>query len=841
MIVALFLCLCFLFCIFYGLMRQYRQNTAYSSASHLIEINRQGAANIGASLARDRSVARDIARETESGGFTGDSDLFSYLEVHRQIWGEDDIRVYTENGLCVDHSGAVQGSGNAAVFAAEVVQEQETFRIIQSQSEFAVAIKSDLKIRGSQIVAVSVIHDLSSLTEDLGIRSFDGKGGIYLTRQNGIKICQDGGKDAKGVYNPLALLENGTLTNLTGDGLSIGEAMSAGKDGVFLFHGQGLPTQYVVLTPVNFMRETLYLFNIVPQSIVNQTLNEYSRNIVLLSLSVIILTIVIFAVFFEMYSRSSRKYDAALHSREHLFDLLVSQTRNAFMLLEEGGERPAYLSSNLRDILQEDILRFQKDGAGYRLIGSAPAGDSRVLEEINRALSGWDGRQEFVSGYLPCACIGGPGTEYVRLSLSPALSRPGEFIGIIQDVTPEYRRENSLREALTLADSANRAKTQFLSSVSHDIRTPLNAIINMARFLRRELAGSGKPEEQIEVIQQSSQHLLNLINDVLDMSRIESGKLSFTNAPFSMESALNKACEIIRPLCTGKGQHFLYVRSPISHPRLVGDELRLNQILINILNNAVKFTPQGGEIEFSVEELTAIKAGSIPFRFTVRDTGIGIPAEKLSSIFDPFARVESRTVRETEGSGLGLAITKRFVDALGGSVSVRSTVGAGSVFTVELTYALDISDAAPQAVEKAEDASACRFDGRRALLAEDNDINREIAVTILSEWGLEVESAENGQQALELFRGHPAGYYDIIYMDIQMPVLDGYGAAEAIRALEREDAAAVPVIAMTANAFAEDVEHARSAGMSAHVAKPIDPSELRRVTARFLGGGKQDP
>ena len=227
------------------------------------------------------------------------------------------------------------------------------------------------------------------------------------------------------------------------------------------------------------MRETLYLFNIVPQSIVNQTLNEYSRNIVLLSLSVIILTIVIFAVFFEMYSRSSRKYDAALHSREHLFDLLVSQTRNAFMLLEEGGERPAYLSSNLRDILQEDILRFQKDGAGYRLIGSAPAGDSRVLEEINRALSGWDGRQEFVSGYLPCACIGGPGTEYVRLSLSPALSRPGEFIGIIQDVTPEYRRENSLREALTLADSANRAKTQFLSSVSHDIRTPLNAIINM--------------------------------------------------------------------------------------------------------------------------------------------------------------------------------------------------------------------------------------------------------------------------------------------------------------------------------------------------------------------------
>lgn len=395
------------------------------------------------------------------------------------------------------------------------------------------------------------------------------------------------------------------------------------------------------------------------------------------------------------------------------------------------------------------------------------------------------------------------------------------------------KREQELREALTLANSANVAKTQFLSGVSHDIRTPLNAIVNMAGFLSGDLSDTVKAKREISVIQDASKHLLRLINDVLDMSRIESGKITFSKDAFDMNETADNICEIIRPLYEAKRQNFRCTKQDILHPAVLGDVLRLNQILINLLNNAVKFTPEGGNVWFTVTELKTLRAGTVPFRFVVEDSGIGIPESKLKTIFDPFSRVENETVVRTEGTGLGLAITKSYVEAQGGKIAVRSVEGKGSVFTVELYYSLDMN-VEQRTEKKPAEITEQRFDGKTALLAEDNEINREIAQTILSSYGFSVECAENGEQAAERYRKKEAPGYDVIYMDIQMPVMNGYDAAKAIRASEKEDAQSVPIIAMTANAFAEDVEHARSVGMNAHVAKPINPDELIRVTAELL-------
>lgn len=832
---GLILCLGVIFLLFYGLTQQYRHNSAFSSAFHLIEINRQGKTNIESFLLKDKSAALSLAREMETGSVSTEEELVSAMKFFMETWNEDDIYVYTQRGQCFNSERVVQNNGEASRIASETVQKGESFNIVKSQIEYAVAVNTKLQFQGSGIAAISVVHNLDTLIEDIGLRSFDGRGEIYLTRQNGVTVCHSQSESAKFRYNLLSVLTQGSLQELKGSGMTIEESMAAGQEDAFLYDTKNGEPRYVVLTPVHFMGETLYLFNLVPQQAVNQTMDEYTRNISLLSGAVIFLTVFLFALFFLLYYRRSRRFDADLESRERLFDLLVSETHNAFMLLYEGNKKPAYISSNLKRLLQKEDLLIRECGGKYCLSGNIIDSNDKSISQINAALSSWNGEKEFDSGYLPYEID--HEERYFRLSLHPAFSQKGEFVGIVQDLTPEYHREESLREALKLADSANRAKTQFLSSISHDIRTPLNAIINMTRFLQESPDDREETVRDLAVIRQSSEHLLCLINDVLDMSRIESGKLSFANAEFRMETVLNEVCGIIRPLCGAKSLHFFSEPVLIRHSCLVGDALRLNQILINILNNAVKFTPPDGTVRLEVTELAAIKSEEIPFRFTIKDTGMGIPPDKVNSIFEPFSRVENEIVHETEGTGLGLAITKRFVDALGGTIKVESTLGQGSTFTVELIY--KVSDTRPADAEVRNGLPAARrFDGMRALLAEDNEINTIIAVRILSEWGFAVESAKDGREALHLFLSHPEGYYSIVYMDIQMPEMNGYEASLAIRQSGRKDASTVPIVAMTANAFAEDVERARVVGMNAHIAKPLNLEELNRITGKLIRDGE---
>jgi len=392
-------------------------------------------------------------------------------------------------------------------------------------------------------------------------------------------------------------------------------------------------------------------------------------------------------------------------------------------------------------------------------------------------------------------------------------------------------REEDLRRALVLADSANRAKTQFLSNMSHDIRTPMNAIINMTRFTVENYDNKEKAMGFLKIIQESSDHLLKLINDVLDMSRIESGKLSFSSDPFNLDDDMQMVCEIIKPLCESKKQQFHYTLTSINHSNLKGDTTRFNRIIINLLNNAVKFTPENGNIYLTVSELPSLSTENASFRFEVRDTGIGISKEDIKRIFEPFTRADNDTVQAIEGSGLGLSISKRLVEAMGGSISVTSVLGKGSMFSVELYFPVNIVSDGKKKSSKREEVS---FDGQTALLAEDNAINREIASIMLQKLGFTVEIACDGTEAVRMFSESALYHFDVIYMDIRMQPMNGYAAAETIRKLKRQDAKDIPIIAMTANVFSDDVEKARKAGMTAHIAKPIDPDVLHSVTVSAI-------
>jgi len=829
---ALLLCLIALFFAFYELIRLNEKNNESSSASHLAEINREAAAMLELCLRDDDLAARNLAQELSRGKISDENDLNVSIRFCLDAWHISDVYIYTEDGHCYNADGEAAEDVTSAAFAAEVTEREQLPRITKGRTEYAVSVTTDTAYRGSQIVAVSAVHNLATLIDDVNLSSFGGQGSFYLTHQNGATICQSSGS-AVPYYRNMVSAFGGNLRNLWLPGSSLEKALSKSQTSAFLYDPEEGTDAYVVVSPLAAAEsgESLCLFNVVPRAAVNASQNTYTTRVAVTAVSVILAAFALFAAFFYAYRRKTRKFDQALEMRDRATNLLVTQTNNAFALLDENAPKAVFASINYRKFFGGVAPVLIKNEAGYRLMSARQGQGEGPFARINESLQQWDGKSEYVSGYLPYTENGE--TRQFRVSIVPVEEKPGEFIGITQDVTPEYRREESLWEALTLADSANRAKTRFLSGVSHDIRTPLNAIINITRFLQQDPQIQGEAARQLQIVQQSSGQLLSLINDVLDMSRIESGRLSFSNTDFNMEQTVEELCGIIRPLCDEKQQTFLTECPPLHRPAVNGDAVRLRRILMNLLNNAVKYTQEGGSITFSVTELPTIKTEEVPFRFSVRDNGIGIAPENQNRIFEAFSRVD---VHKSEGHGLGLAITKRFIDALGGTITVESQPGEGSVFTVELTYrAADTAAEIPAA-----SAEPARFDGKRCLLAEDNAINQAIARQILEGWGMEVETALTGAAALALFKAHPAFYYDLVYMDIQMPEMDGYETAAAIRALNTADAAAVPVIAMTANAFAEDVERARAAGMNGHIAKPIDVEELHRITLKMLRQRSED-
>ena len=397
----------------------------------------------------------------------------------------------------------------------------------------------------------------------------------------------------------------------------------------------------------------------------------------------------------------------------------------------------------------------------------------------------------------------------------------------LNNIDAQMKRELEYRQQV--AEARTKARNDFLANMSHDIRTPMNAIVGYTNIARGHLDEPETVTNALEKIGSSSHYLLSLINDILDISKIESGKMQISRAPCDLRDIFRRIEDITALQARNKSLIITYQHDSVSHCRVNADELRIEQILVNIVSNAIKYTPEGKTVNLIAEEEPA-EGNRYHYRFIVRDTGIGISEDYLPHLFESFTREERTTVNRIQGTGLGLAITAKVVEMMGGTISVKSTVGEGSEFMVDLEL-----EALEEHRAEESESSVIDFSGSRVLLVEDNDVNAEIVCMILSQYGITVERAENGQAGLEQVQKHAGGYYDAVLMDIQMPVMNGYEATRAIRALEGTYCQALPIIAMSANAYDEDVKACLAAGMNAHIAKPFSPDALVKLLHEHIG------
>ena len=399
----------------------------------------------------------------------------------------------------------------------------------------------------------------------------------------------------------------------------------------------------------------------------------------------------------------------------------------------------------------------------------------------------------------------------------------------------QFAAQQKAEEMTALAEqaqAASKAKSTFLSNMSHDIRTPMNAIIG---FTNIALQQDSVPEMHncLKKIEESSDHLLSLLNDVLDLSRIESGKVEFSPVPADITAVTDSVLEITKGLLLSRELNFEVHREPLQNPYVMTEPVRIREILVNILNNAVKFTKDGGTIRFDAGNRLGADAQHIVICYRVKDTGVGMSEEFQKKLFDEFAQEENGARTQYKGTGLGMAISKKYVELMGGTITVDSKKGVGTTFTVEIPMELTSAEKVEKTKQSVQHND---LKGIKVLLAEDNDLNAELATMLLEDSGMTVTRAADGQEVVDLFANHPAGTYDIILMDIMMPKMDGHQAAKAIRAMyaDRPDAEEISIIALSANAFSEDVQASLDAGMNGHVSKPLNMEEVTKVIERNL-------
>ena len=436
-------------------------------------------------------------------------------------------------------------------------------------------------------------------------------------------------------------------------------------------------------------------------------------------------------------------------------------------------------------------------------------------------------------GYMLGSCVlhsfvlEGEKEEY-RRELEKALKREK-----LQKQELSDSRE-TLKDALAATQEANRAKTVFLSNMSHEIRTPMNAIIGMNTIALNEPTASEPVKEYLLKMDTSARYLLGIINDILDMSRIDSGSMVIKNEEFSFVNCLEQVNTIIGGQCREKGLTYECRTQGSIDNCYIGDAMKLKQVLVNILGNAVKFTPEGGTVSFAVDEGPRYD-GQATLRFIIRDNGIGMSEEFLPHLFDPFSQEESSSANKLGSTGLGMPITKSLVELMNGHIEVESKKNVGTTFTVTVTLGKSQhQDAQTQDADGTPEEKRSDLKGRHIMIAEDVAVNAEIMVAILKMRETEADVAQNGKVAVELFENHPEGHYDAILMDVRMPEMDGLEATRIIRSLDRSDAKTIPIIALTANAFDEDVQRSLQAGLNAHLSKPVEPEVLFEALEKLI-------
>ena len=821
---------------------------------------------------------------------------------------------------------------------------------------------------------IQLSYEVDTFTDAFSLSFYNGQGLTYVVDQDGNILLRSAGMMGDHLYGNIFEIINGTRLNQA-DVDRFAQSLSSREPGTLTYEGER-GTYIYAYVPMEAV-DNWFLVSVVRQEAITEEANDIlmSSQQALALLAGLLVICVVFGIAIWVINRSIRKRDNEIGYQAALINIfstyLSRNTDNVFMLLDAETVKMDYTSPNV-----ERVLGLPMDQI---------AGDVNLFQPKHMI----DGPDE-PGDYLASLCRLEPGTEVEDIYLEWVNPRTQEqlwmlesayctqvqgrkkLVFYISDRTQERKTQNNLTEALQMAKAANEAKSAFLGSVSHDIRTPMNAIVGFITLLKDEADNPAVVLEYAGRIETASQHLLSLINDVLDINKIESGSTSLNLVEMDLAEVIDEINAIIRPQAKAKDQTFDISVSPLKYELLQGDKLRINQILINLLSNSVKYTPAGGNIQMRVEELPQMMPKYSRIRFTVSDNGMGMSEDYLKVIFDPFTREQTEATYEIQGTGLGMAITKSLVDLMGGSIKVTSKLGEGSTFTVELELriqeqeddpqfwtdyglkrmlvaddeenvcqsivrlmtqtqtgvevdyatsgegafdmlcaarqeghpydvilldwkmphlngletarlirerypenipillltAYDWSDIEQEAMKigihhfmpkpffmstfknaigrvmgetgkkdkKDENVDVVR--GKHILVVDDIEVNRIILVKILSTLGATCDTACNGQEAVDKLEGSQPGEYDLILMDVQMPVLDGYGATRAIRGGDHPSAKEIPIIAMTANAFTDDVRDALESGMDAHIAKPVQIDTLKSTIQQVLDSKK---
>lgn len=747
-------------------------------------------------------------------------------------YGFTEFYLVSSNGSCMSLNGdLVQvdlgddlfkliDDGENILIDSSLPQRDDVFFYAVKTNQVTYNYKINNQEKSFTYNAVAFAYSSNDLSSVLKTEAYNGKSNAYLIKKNGRVSLNIGSNDTK-IVNFISWLSE---TNISQNDLSvIKDDLNNKKTDTYLLNYNGT---YYYFNYQPLLINDWILVSLTPQSVADSAMtNVRLSSIIMVVIVCVILFLYIFIVMATWLRKSINNSRTLAKERELIFDIMSKHLDKIFILFNSINKHIVYVSPNV-----DRMLGLTSDEI-YESVDRLTScfGDQSALSWAN------DG---FISEIKPGETknyeynLRNDKTKEVH-PYSLELYRPDDenrntFVIVLSDNTKEIAIRNGISDALEEAKRASKTKSTFMSSISHDIRTPMNAIVGFSNLLETNYNNPEKVLDYTKKIKSSSDHLLGLISDVLDMSKIESGSSTLNLESGNIYDISNEIVELLSPLSDAKNQTLKVNIDKLTNINVLVDKVRLKQILQNIISNAIKYTPNKGTIDFTVNNNNNI-LDFAKYTFIIQDNGIGMSEEYLSEIFEPFSREKNQATRNIEGTGLGMAITKNLIDMMNGSIKVESKINEGSKFTVELTFKVDDSD------KQETETTNQEFDlsGLNILAAEDNELNREILVELLNNEGIKVDVAINGKEVTEKFLASKEGSYDCILMDVQMPIMDGYEATKIIRNSNHKESKTIPIIAMTANTFTDDVQTAIQSGMSAHLAKPLNMKDLKSTLQRM--------
>ena len=805
----------------------FMEHTIYEeSTAHLTEIYHQANQTLYNKVSLNWGVMRMWAPYLESA--QSDADVCSFLAQAKGEYHFTDFFFVSRDGSYVALDGE-RGYLDLGRTLPQLILEQQPIvanSVVPDKPEimvFAVPTEKG-SYQGFDYEAIAVTYNNRDLVDSLKISAFEGHGSTFAVLPDGRVVLDSSSADMRGVHNILAMLKNSAgFTAEQVDALQ--DSFAAGESGNLEFSINGV-SYYMVYGSASFQNWTI--LGIAPKSVVNANMNRLQyTTMAVMSGTTGMLAVAALLLVVQNNRQKLRKKDQQLLAREELFSNLSRNVDDVFLMIDTETRKVEYVSPNVQRILGLSPEAVQED-----LYVLYPAGDDSGASRLENLMQMEQGVQQEWEREFVNQETGEPRYIHVTGFIND-VQGARKCIVDLSDRTGEHQTTLAVEAALEVAEKASKAKTDFLSNMSHDIRTPMNAIIGITTLMKNELHQPKKLAEHLGKLETSGRLLLGIINDILDMSRIESGKTTLNIEKTNLPQQVSQLDSIIRQQASQRRQTFT-VENHVQHENVLADPNRLNQVLMNILSNAVKYTPQGGHIRLDVEELTHTEHYA-KYRFVVQDDGIGMSEAYQKTLFEPFTREEKSGTNRVQGTGLGMAITKSIVDLMGGTIHVESAPGKGSRFEVVLELPIDAEADKVQTASALpeEDEAVSPLSGMSFLCAEDNAINAEILEMLLETKGASCTICSNGQEIVDAFASVKPGEYDMILMDVQMPVMDGLEATRRIRNGENPLGRTIPILAMTANAFLEDMQKSKEAGMDEHLSKPVDIAALEQTVKRF--------